>query len=63
MTTEVILSSEAFGNETFVYESLSEALSGIARLVRSCKKQYEEDGVPREIKILIPSLEEGSDPA
>lgn len=59
MTTTVILSSNAYGVETFSYKTIQEALSGLARLVHSSNKQYKKDHVPREIRILIPPSEEG----
>jgi hypothetical protein len=58
MTTKVTLSSDAYGDETFEYDTIAEALSGIRRLPRSSKKQYAKDHIQREIKILIPQFEE-----
>jgi hypothetical protein len=50
----IILSSEAYGDETFSYETVREALAGVERLVRAARKEYRKDHIPREIKILIP---------
>ena len=53
MTTTIILSSGAFGEETFEYDTQDELLAGVARLLESCKKQIRKDGIEREIRVRI----------
>ena len=62
MMTTVILNSDVYGEDTFSYETIQEALSGLARLVRSSNEEYQKDHVRREIKILIPHSEEEHEP-
>lgn len=61
MITTVVLSSEAFGEETFEYKTLREALSGVRRLVGSSNKECKRDHISREIKVCIPPSKEDWD--
>jgi hypothetical protein len=49
----VELSSEEYGYEQFLYDSLGEALAGIARLAQERARGYGDDGIVRRIALVI----------
>jgi hypothetical protein len=49
----VTLSSDAFGEEDFEYNSLEEQLAGFERLRQSCTLGYFEDKIPRLLTLHI----------
>ena len=52
----VTMSSFEFGTEDFAYDSLEEAVAGFNRLVKNCSKQFSEDGIERELKLIGASV-------
>lgn len=50
---KVLMSSQEFGEESFSYDSIEEALKGFARLKQSCKKHGKKDGVERRLLLVL----------
>jgi len=57
----VELRSDAYGNEAFKYPTLKEALQGARRLVRASRKVYAQDGVSREVVLVLGKIGEEED--
>jgi len=53
----VLLRSEPYGEESFTYLTLDEALDGIKRLANAA--QEERDGIEREISLCVPPSRRG----
>lgn len=49
---QVLLTSEAFGEDTFEYDSLEEAEAGFQRLKESCLTQQKIDQIERELNLI-----------
>jgi len=49
----VYLESEAYGCEKFSYSTIDEASAGVARLLKSVKKNVLNDGITRKISISV----------
>ena len=54
----IYLESDEFGSEEFSYDSIDEATEGVRRLLVSCLKHYQEDGIERTLRVEIRSQEE-----
>ena len=51
----LLLVSEAYGEETFSYESWEEMLAGLGRLFHESQRCYETDGVERHLIVPVPN--------
>ena len=51
----LLLVSEAYGEESFTYESWDDMLAGLGRLFREAQRCYEEDGVERDLIVRVPN--------
>jgi hypothetical protein len=49
----VELSSEEYGSEQFLYDSRREALAGIVRLAKECRRGHQGDGIVRRVALVI----------
>lgn len=53
MEYTITLSSEVYGNEEFNYSSKREMQAGLARLEKSCRKAFKQDGIKRQLIVEI----------
>ena len=49
----VVMKSEEYGDDTFTYETMDKALEAIGRLIKSSQQHFKEDGITREIGVII----------
>jgi hypothetical protein len=49
----VRLYSDAYEAEFFAYDTLEEALDGLARLVRRSLAEFAQDGIAREVTFMV----------